>query len=293
MIEAGLVTFRSVSLNYCKEHFKEFMRGIAAATEKALGTRLQNTEFRLFDGGIAIDLEDLLGYPLIHNLELSESKLRTLSDPKKLNRLVQRIVYGQADALITDTALHLRDAARLNATLFSSSQVSMLSARRMEGFAPNPSDVQVWERTQSVELPWVSELSVEQIVSLREEAGDALPRLRETLGGILRGEESEHSKVIERIQRLREESAEVKADLVALRSKHEAIFRNVAGLLGLGIAVYGFATDFVPAAPALVSLMTLLGLLHGSEHKDFNEAQRLESKPGYVLVKAQELLDHA
>jgi len=41
------------------------------------------------------------------------------------------------------------------------------------------------------------------------------------------------------------------------------------------------------------SLLTTLGLIHTVTKKDHQDIKRITTKPGYVLVKAKELLGHA
>jgi hypothetical protein len=104
---------------------------------------------------------------------------------------------------------------------------------------------------------------------------------------------SEGAAVADAIEELRADAAEVEAELKALSPGAEETFRNVAGVLGITIAVYGFVGDALPPGVALGGLMSLLGLLHTSARNDQHKEAQLVSKPAYVLVKAKELLEHA
>ena len=44
---------------------------------------------------------------------------------------------------------------------------------------------------------------------------------------------------------------------------------------------------------ALGGLMTILGLVHTSGRHDEQKISSIQSQPGYVLVRAKELLEHA
>jgi hypothetical protein len=61
-------------------------------------------------------------------------------------------------------------------------------------------------------------------------------------------------------------------------------------VLGLGLSVYGIATDQV--LPGVAGLLPILQLLNS--HKVGLEADvaKLTPRPGYVLVKAQDILAH-
>ena len=62
-------------------------------------------------------------------------------------------------------------------------------------------------------------------------------------------------------------------------------------MLGLALSAYGVATDQV--VPGVAGLLPVLQLL--ISHKTGHEADvaKLTTRPGYVLVKAQDLLEHA
>jgi hypothetical protein len=59
------------------------------------------------------------------------------------------------------------------------------------------------------------------------------------------------------------------------------------------LSVYGMAGDMPMQAVALTGLIAMLGLLHTTRRSDHQAHARLISRPGYVLVKAKELAEHA
>ena len=146
------------------------------------------------------------------------------------------------------------------------------------------------KRSDQVELPWVNRLAPSEIVHLRQEAGVALPRLREKmLRAFMPGNTVKPQDVI---AELRVDAAEVEAELKSLNLRRGSRFRTAAGILGVTMSVYGFAAGFATATTALGSLMSLLGLLHVSARKDEQDSIKTESRPGYVLLKAREMLQH-
>jgi len=92
------------------------------------------------------------------------------------------------------------------------------------------------------------------------------------------------------ISELRLDAAEVEAELKSLNLGRGRRFRTGAGILAVTMAVYGFAGGV--AATSVASLISLLGLLHVSARKDEQELAKAESRPGYVLLKAREMLQH-
>lgn len=293
LLDAGIVSFRTPFGSFCEEHFDEFMSSAREVADQVLDDLHIKPKARVVRDGILVDFEPLYGYPLVLVKELSPTAQVELGSRKRREALIRRIFRKEAESVVKDTLLNLNEASQLNATLLSASRVSMLAMRKLDDFPYAPADRELWESSRSLELPWVTNLSVAQVVELRELAAEALPKLREQLGGVLRGDETSSESVAKRIQHLREEAADVRAELVSLRRRHETTFRNVAGILGVTIALYGFSGGFVPPSAALASLMTLFGLLHASEHKQFADVQRVKSKPGYVLVQAKRLLSHA
>jgi hypothetical protein len=93
------------------------------------------------------------------------------------------------------------------------------------------------------------------------------------------------------IAELREQAAEVRSELDAKRKSAGRFWKTTYGILGLGLSAYGVATDQVVAQ--ISGLLNLIGLqmTHKAGHE--SEVATLKRRPGYVLVKAQEILAHA
>lgn len=61
--------------------------------------------------------------------------------------------------------------------------------------------------------------------------------------------------------------------------------------LGFGVSAYGLGTG--QALPALSGLLPLLQLMVTHKTGTEKDLEKLKRRPGYVLVKAQDILDHA
>jgi hypothetical protein len=167
----------------------------------------------------------------------------------------------------------------------------MLSLNALDnGSSPTLKELDKWEQARSIQLPWIKKLSAQEILTLRAEADRALPRLREKVMQIVTSPTANPSDAI---AELRYEALEAEVEINAINQSRGTHFRNVSGILGITMAVYGFAADFIQPATALISLSTLLGLLHTSARKDEQDLARQQSPPGYVLLKARELAQHA
>lgn len=155
------------------------------------------------------------------------------------------------------------------------------------------SNLAVWEKVRSVELPWVNKMSTQQVIRLRNAASKALPGFRETFVRHIATPSASIQSVTNKIDELRAEAADVERELSALNPSSEENFRKISGSLGIIVSVYGFASGFMSPALALGGLMSILGLLHSSARHDEEEKAKLIAKPAYVLVKAKELVEHA
>jgi hypothetical protein len=86
----------------------------------------------------------------------------------------------------------------------------------------------------------------------------------------------------------------VDSELAALPVARNRQFRNVAAGLGLSLSLVAAVTASTPEAAvgAGGSLLSLLSLLHGNESGTRHDVARLHARPGYVLLRAKELVEH-
>jgi hypothetical protein len=90
---------------------------------------------------------------------------------------------------------------------------------------------------------------------------------------------------------LREQAEIVKSELTIARKNSGRYWKTTYGLLGLGLSAYGVASDqIIPGVGGLLPLIQLL-INHKAGHG--KDVDKLTSRPGYVLVKAQDILAHA
>lgn len=288
LINGRFVSFRELTTYYCAEHFRIFKRAIRQTSADILAELNLRLPSRAKGDALFVELDELFGYSLLHVEHLTPRKRAAIKSRARRLELIRKIALSDTEHLVGDTALALRDAVDARSTLLSGSKVSMLALRRLEG--SDQLEDSNWEAIRSAELPWIQELSVSQIVALRQAAPEALDRLRVKFANTVA---ADAAIINTKIEELRQEAEEVRAKLALLKKSSDTLFRNVSGVLGLTIAVYGFSYGFVPPAAAFASLMTLLGLLHGSKHGESVQEVDVKSKPGYVLLKAKELLGHA
>jgi len=105
------------------------------------------------------------------------------------------------------------------------------------------------------------------------------------------GDHRADSKTEDLIAELREQAAEVKAELTTKQAKSARYWKTMYGVLGFGLSAYGIATDQLAAGVG--GLLPIIQLL--IEHKTNHESalEEIKNRPGYVLVKAQDILSHS
>ncbi len=290
LFSANVFRFVSNFRAVCPDCQRYFEAKVQAAVDDLVIEAAETAKFKRQGDGIEIATGEFQGVPLVHIIPINAKGKRKLArspDVKSMGLSVYKdMIYNE----VHETLFKMSSAPSGSVT-FSNSRLSVLAARQFDTIRPTGSEVEVWEASRSASLPWVSELAVPQIVELRDAAHAALPRLRSRMARAFSGASTGDAKTI--AFDLREEAAEVEAELKALDTKREGRFRTVSGLLGMTVAVYGFSGEVLPAGAALTGLGSLLGLLHAAGHKERHDVAQVVSRPGYVLVKAKELAEHA
>ncbi|GEM_PF-6209439 len=177
--------------------------------------------------------------------------------------------------------------------LLSGSRAETLVIATLDKEAPGLAEIEDWEKLRTVHLPWVHFLTAEEILMLRQEAGKALPRLRELLRIRLSEPPDGTSSLLQTVAELRAQALEVQAELDGLNLPRERNYR--AGMVGLAMAfvVYGLASQSSPVVATSVSaLLATLAHLRNAEREHDSKIAKAVSTPGYALLKAKEILSH-
>lgn len=287
LIRAGVVTFRNPGTPMCEHHYREFEERTMRAAE-ALFPQIKNEfAFTWRNDYLEIGMGRLYDPPVEHFATLSEDQRRQLQTGGSLEEVGVAVVQPMLRSTLRSVLADLSSASKIDAALFSSSRLDLLSLNAIEGVAPALNNVEHWEEERSVELPALRELTPAQVLQLRQEAELALPRLREKMLRALGTDTT--ANVPDTLAELRVDAAEVEAELKSIKPSRGAAFRNVAGMLGITMSVYGFVNGFALPAVALGSLGSLLGLLHASARKDEQDVAKAKSRPGYALLRAREI----
>jgi len=298
LIEAGVITFRQVSSAFHRHCYEAFVRESDTIADQIVNEVCDSITGTVDNGTLYVDMSTITspGEPnlLMRKLGTAANAMkRQNASPTEMARIAFREHMRQA---MRDTFISMKASSRLGGVFVSGSRPTLRAVRHFDtlggGRHAASNQIDVWEAARSAELPWLRDLSVAQVLRVRNEAQSALPRLRERLSGALKTMPSDEESVQKLVQELRVEAEDLRAEFNVFIRNRDAAFRNVSGVLGITISLYGFGAGFVPPAAALGSLMSLLALLHTAQRREIADETQLMSKPAYVLLKAREILDH-
>jgi len=293
LMKAGIIRFYSPAMSLCSGCHKEMEDQVKKGAINLTGELEKYIRATIKGDEISIKTIGIMASPIIWVQKITGKQKKELKSGMQLITLAKEIYADIIEDRVHNTLFDLRFSEDLSSVLFSTSRRELYALRSYDGDAPALSNLAVWEKVRSVELPWVNKMTTQQVINLRNAASKALPGFRETFVRHIATPSANIQSVANKIDELRAEAAEVERELSALNPSGEENFRKISGSLGIIVSVYGFASGFMPPALALGGLMSILGLLHSSARHDEEERTKLIAKPAYVLMKAKELVEHA
>lgn len=284
LIQAGIVRFRSPWVSTCSScaaHFEsrinDSARDIGRVFSRDLKLKREPADHYILDTGKCFEP------PMMMHLSktLTKQDARSYTDNWLGSQLHSAFWIA-------------REASLTGGSIFTNSRIGIAGLLQQEGRLVDRRTLLLLDREREFSVPWVSELDALQILQLREEASTALPLFREKMAqamSISSVDVLSSTSPSEVIAELREQAAEVRSELEAKRKNSAKYWKTTYGLLGLGLSAYGVATDqMIPGAGGLMSVIHLL-----TTHKTGYETDvsKLATRPGFVLMKAQDILSHA
>jgi hypothetical protein len=285
LIKAGIVGFHPPPVIYCRDCMRKFNSEADSIIEELSASLTKEIKMEVFDEAILIDIGK--NYDPHQHLTLFRNEgARPPTKKAVATEIVTREIHSALRAA--------RDASQVNGAVFSNSKIALSGLLQAEGRNHSIGANDVLDASRDIRIPWVSGLTAEQIVELRQEAASALPLFRAKMAKALvardssnNGSASTNSLILE----LREQAAEVNSELQITKNKSARFWKTTYGILGLGLSAYGVATDQPVAGVA--GLLPIIQLLIGHQTSHDKDLAKVKSKPGYVLVKAQDILSHA
>jgi len=295
MIRTGVIRFWRGGLGMCSSCRRALAPQVRAIAEELLAKADFRPVAKITGGTASVDLGPLYGQSIIYGGPLTRAQ--KARKKRGLAESIGREMYLEAaEQDIMGALLDLRFSSVAHASMFSTRRQALRALNAFDSDAPALNTVAAWESARSIELPWVRDLTVAQVLQLRNEADSALPSFRDSFVRRITTSESSPAEVSSSIAELRTEAAQIRAELDSARPHMERAFRGTFGFLGMSLAVYGtYAATQNPAIAAAtgVGLLNALGYLHARGRDEHKARAKLLSSPAYVLVKAKELAEHA
>jgi hypothetical protein len=303
LISEGIVRFGRPGLRLCDHHLKENQDLVSQTAETLLRITRGSLHIRVLEGPTEFDFYEIQE-PMLTN---SDERLTTLfrvtkEESRKILRQYRRRAGGR---LPKDAERYLKwyleDEYRrevqemleaVNIARISRAQLTTGSRRDvlLLNYVEKPSsrnDIEHWEQMRTIELPWIKDLTIEEIIRLRDSAGPALERLRLLLTS--RFKEAESSKP-DIAGELESEALEIRAQMEAWKAGRGSQFEIYYGALGISLIVYGLAHDALLAAGT--AIFTAIGNVFRDKKQESVELGKLKGKPGFALLRARDLLKH-
>lgn len=294
LLDSGLLQFTSPLLFFCRRHLKDFERKIAEQSRKIV----REIEPRIVVRGDADRLWlEVNEFDPAGAVEIVPGKKAIPRDKSSRKSVALKSYRDRVAQELRELMFTLHSSQQTRTLLLSSARLDTIALRLMEGRKIDVARIEEWEALRSVTLPWVNDLSVAEVVHLRESAPSSVAQLREFLvSSVTKSDRDSDAKARSVARDLRGLATEIEADLQNLRSTSRHKFNLGYGSLGLTIALYALAA--APAASvevaltATTALLTILGFIHESEDDASRRRAELMTRPAYALLKAKEIVGH-
>lgn len=305
LIRSEVILFASPIHRYCGE-CKKHMESLLSQASERLMEIPQDYRAKVLhypDGKYKLGFQIPVfqpdhDHPLYKFIDITKSDaalLARITSPKSASkaskRLFRSIVEKNLRSELQTVYFDLERSRELGSLMLSGSRSETLVISVLDDSGPKLSQLENWEKLRTVHLPWIADLTPDEVLILREEASTALPRLRELLRTQLLETGDQNNSVSKVIGELRAQALEVESELGALKLPKERNYR--AGMLGLAMAfvIYGIASQSPPlAGTSIAALLATLGHLRSTEREHDKEQTKLVSAPAYALLKAKEIV---
>jgi hypothetical protein len=299
LLRAGIIRFGvdPILCDKCDESMNSFVSAKVPRTTKYLkeGFRYdlheRNGEFLL---GVYLTTDkfvwrQLIPGPVAHRLQ----KTAVPKTPTRYESIVLTpFVQDYADTLERTIMRAAISTVRSNGLFATADAIIERLWRASEGTKAVGEARLDLEKLQTVDLPFVKDLTVDETLILRDRAAKALPSFRARIDASLGGPHT-RANVASAVKELRAQALDVRAELGALGTGQRWRAQLVTGSVGLAIGVLAADPPVAVAATALGSALAAIGLMHPHTANAKKEVAKLKTLPGFVFVVAEDLLRHA
>lgn len=283
-IQAGIVRFKPAPYSICLKCGEELNRQVEKIADHLVQVFAPQFDVEEVEAGLVMlttgDLCDPpMGYIPSNHFDPDPDVVFSTAAWNFVKETVQRVLWVAHQASPT------------GGSVFSDSKVGLAALAFKEGLARDAQEVRALETSRNMTLPWVSQLEPAQVIQLRQEADKALPVFREALAKALEASPAKPEAVRDAIATLREQAAEVRGELEGAQKHGGRFWKTSFMTMGFGACAYGASTGNIPMA--LTGLLPLMNLMITHQAGTEKDIDKLKRRPGYVFVKAQDILAHA
>lgn len=308
LIQAGIVRLASPFRAYCRHCFDEIGATLDEATEAVAAAIEPDIRASYYPKGpepyIFIRTPVLFpeqDHPLSTVCPLSPEKHRAYLEScgdgrssrntRKSRRLLVQFLRSHLRRDIQQIFHELTLAQGTKSLLLAGSRIEPFVLAHLDGSLPSPSELQQWESLRTIELPWLHELTAEEVLTLRHEAATALPRLRDLLlRRVASGDPV--SNVTSVIEELKDQLNEVEDELASINLGRQRRYGSGMGVLSMLFVVYGVSSGAPQlAAASIATFFATLAHLRGAERDHDSAVAKLEAKPAYALFKGKKIVE--
>ena len=309
LLEAGVLQLCKPFAAFCRKHYEEARATMAAAAEGLIAAFQSEISAHHYPNGpkptLFVEIPPLHPqpeHPLVSVYELSPEEHRKYVEacgPGRRSRRTRRsqaflahLVRADLERTTATIFLDLTLSQNTHSLLLFGSRIEPLVLSQLDQELLPPSQVAEWERLRTFALPWLHDLRPDELLQLRQEAGVALPRLRELLVHRVAVPSSTNRSIPTIIEELRDQVLEVEDEFAALKLGRERRYRAGMGALAMLFVLYGAASG----APHLVAgsvaaFLATLAHLRGTERQQDDSVERLVARPAYALYKGKQILE--
>ncbi|RJR44174.1 MAG: hypothetical protein C4576_13395 [Desulfobacteraceae bacterium] len=307
LIDAGIIRLTSPMRGYCRDCYKQVKQTISNAAEVLAEESKGKLSYEILKMGDKdyLALENPVfnvdpGHPLLSLHELDKKTIGKFQKSGARSRgqareYVNKLFVDGLRRYVQRLLFEVTSCQKTHSTLVSASRQESLVLTEIQKRRPPLNHVDDWEQLRSVNLPLIGELTPNEILILRNESRNALPRLRKLLSEKLNVPQKRREDQIRSvISELQAQAEEVEVELAGLSPAKERKYRFGMGALGISFVLYGFSLGSAGvAATSIASLLALLAHLRSHERTDEKEVTKVSAMPGFVLFKAREILNRS
>lgn len=304
LIDNKIIEFRTPLSHYCKECAKKIVNKMMSSLDSILD----------YDKKIEVSYLGqekrhhviLMGSPLLERLfgfygletSITNADFIRLFPKKKFKILVKikeeplrSIIKEYFKDKIKDVMHGLASANKTSSLFMSKSKYDTIFLSSLDKVHIKHNDIDQWEAMRSIDLPWIGQLDINQIIRLREEAYLSLESLRNhlTLGFMQGGKQKVTDIVAELTAKIPELKQEILAKEIVKKSHNKYAFE--LGSMGISLVIYGLASSVpVAAVGSVAAFLASICHLHEGALETKKRETNIITSPAYALLKAGDLL---